>query len=134
MNDKAKVFAWEWCHKAAHDLKTSDILLQYEEEDAPYNSVCFHCQQAVEKLIKGYLVAVDISFPKTHNLADLMLLCASVDEVFSSYISMAEILTPYAVDIRYPDDFCMPSEQEAREAYAIALEIQDVIHKRMPKK
>jgi len=134
MNDKQKAFAWEWYKKAIQDIKTAEILLEYEEEDTPYDSVCFHCQQAVEKFIKGYLVVADIPFPKTHNLADLMVLCASADEVFLDYIATAETLTPYAVDIRYPDDLFMPTKEEAEGAYKIALSIKGIVHERMPEK
>ena len=41
---------------------------------------------------------------------------------------MNDELSAYvAVEIRYPDDFYMPSEDEAREAYKTASEIKNFI-------
>ena len=58
-------------------------------------------------------------------------LSAYVQEWFkkanSKYITEMEKLTPYAVEIRYPDDFYMQSEDEALEAYKIASEIKNFI-------
>lgn len=34
--------------------------------------LCFHVQQAVEKALKGLLVAKGIAFPKTHNIRILI--------------------------------------------------------------
>jgi len=40
---------------------------------------------------------------------------------------------PYAVEIRYPDDFFMPSEQDAKEARVAASEILKWLENSMPK-
>lgn len=39
----------------------------------------------------------------------------------------AEILTPYAVEMRYPDDSYIPSKEEAEEAYEISCRIRDIV-------
>ncbi len=39
----------------------------------------------------------------------------------------AEQLTPYAVEIRYPDDYFNPTSEEAKEAFFIANKIKDYI-------
>ena len=36
--------------------------------------VCFHCQQSVEKYLKARLEEAAISFPKTHDLENLLML------------------------------------------------------------
>lgn len=43
----------------------------------------------------------------------------------------AEILTPYAVEMRYPDDSYIPSKEEAEEAYEIAYRIRDIVLAKM---
>ena len=43
-----------------------------------------------------------------------------VDLAFATIQRDAETLTPFAIEIRYPDDFYMPTRQEAEEAFAIA--------------
>ncbi len=124
MNDELSAYVQEWFKKANNDLRNAEILLNCGDDYIPYDTLCFHCQQAVEKYIKGYIIYIGSDFPKTHNLADLIGICNQTDTSFSKYIIEVEKLTPYAVEIRYPDDFYMPSEDEAREAYKIASEIK----------
>jgi HEPN domain-containing protein len=40
---------------------------------------CFHCQQAVEKSLKAFLIFHGVAFPFTHDLGKLMPLCAAMD-------------------------------------------------------
>jgi hypothetical protein len=54
-----------------------------------------------------------------------------VDLSFAIIQRKAEKLTPFAVEIRYPDDFYMPTRQEAEEAFAIAKEIKTFISAKM---
>jgi HEPN domain-containing protein len=116
-----------WFAKAASDLRNAEIILASEPGDLPTDTVCFHCQQAVEKYLKGFLASKNREFPLTHNLSALVEEAAVADGVFSGVRAKAESLTPYAVSIRYPDDFQMPALQEAREAFAIAQEIRALV-------
>ena len=131
MSDELSAYVQEWFKKADNDLRNAEILLNCGENDIPYDTLCFHCQQASEKYIKGYLSSTGTDFPKTHNLADLIGICSQIDLSFSNYITETEKLTPYAVEMRYPDDFYMPSEEEAREAFRIALEVKTLIKQKI---
>ena len=42
----------EWLRKAANDLQAAKLLLKHAEL---HEIALFHCQQAVEKALKGYL-------------------------------------------------------------------------------
>jgi HEPN domain-containing protein len=55
-------FVQQWLDKARQDLEGARILLQSNIKN--YESVGFHAQQAVEKLIKAFLVRHQIEFPK----------------------------------------------------------------------
>ena len=57
-----------WLAKAESDLKTAQILIK--DKDPPTDSICFHAQQAVEKLLKAYLTYFDIKVPKTHDIGN----------------------------------------------------------------
>ena len=46
--------AKQWLAKAKNDLLNADNNLR--SEIIPYDTVCFHCQQAAEKILKAYLV------------------------------------------------------------------------------
>jgi len=119
-----------WIHKAENDLKSAFIILESDNNEKPFDSICFHCQQAVEKYLKAYLVYLDVMFTKTHNISQLIELGAGLDGELRNYLT-ADTLTPYGVDIRYLDDFYIPTEEDARKAYDIALEIKDFVRKKM---
>ncbi|HEX3045294.1 MAG TPA: HEPN domain-containing protein [Bacillota bacterium] len=127
MKDDPRALIQAWLKKADNDLKNAELILAAQDEDLPFDTVCFHCQQAAEKYLKAFLVNCDTSFPFSHNLADLVELCKQSDITFSSIQRKAEELTPYAVALRYPDDFYLPSKEEAREALAIAKEVREFI-------
>lgn len=117
----------EWRLKASHDLKNVDLLMKSGENDLPTDTICFHCQQAVEKFLKAFLIYHDTEFPYTHNLKDLIDIAATIDPHITQFREKAEQLTPYAVEIRYPGDFWMPDPEETQNAYHIALDIQNYI-------
>lgn len=106
--------ARQWLAKARNDLLNADNNLKAEE--VPFDTVCFHCQQAAEKLLKAYLVGNGQPYPITHDLflilEKILALKTDADQLRNSLA----ILMPYAVEIRYPDEWFMPSEQDAKEA------------------
>ena len=55
-----------WIEKAKHDLLNADNNLASDK--IPFDTVCFHCQQAAEKLLKAFLVLKESQYPLTHNL------------------------------------------------------------------
>jgi HEPN domain-containing protein len=107
--------ALQWVAKAHNDLLDADNNL--ESARVPTDTVCFHCQQAAEKLLKAVLAAHGVPPPRTHVL---MLLADQLAATFPTVEQLGDdlaILTPYAVAARYPDDdFDMPTIEDAREA------------------
>jgi HEPN domain-containing protein len=45
----------QWIEKAEHDLRNAEHTLTLRDEDCPFDTVCFHAQQCVEKYLKGWL-------------------------------------------------------------------------------
>jgi HEPN domain-containing protein len=115
--------AKQWTKIAERDLITAQQGL--ETKEIITDTVCFHCQQAAEKYLKAFLVKEQIEFSKTHNIMSLLNLCASIDQSFKKELSEADVLTDYAVEIRYPDDWYEPSIEETKEAYAIAVRVKE---------
>jgi len=110
--------ARQWVAKAQNDLLNADNNLHSRQ--IPYDTVCFHCQQAAGKLLKAYLACMHKSPPVTH---DLLLLLESVLPSSPKAESLRDslvLLMPYAVEIRYPDDGFMPSADDTRKARAAA--------------
>jgi HEPN domain-containing protein len=61
-----------WLVKAASDLGTARLVV---DGDGPYDTACFHAQQAREKSLKGFLAFHRQPIPRTHDLEDLQQLC-----------------------------------------------------------
>lgn len=68
-NKKLKVVR-QWIEKAENDLKNAEHTLTMGD-DCPYDTVCFHAQQCVEKYIKALLSFLSINFPKSHDVGEL---------------------------------------------------------------
>ena len=63
----------------------------------------FHAQQAIEKLLKALLIKNKTDFPRTHDLTVLFELLNSGGTELPFSINDLDILTPYAVLLRYED-------------------------------
>ncbi|MBM4175274.1 MAG: HEPN domain-containing protein [Ignavibacteria bacterium] len=120
--------AQQWLKIAERDLLSAKQGLK--AEIVVTDIVCFHCQQSVEKFLKAYLVKHQIEFPKTHSIIALLNLCSTVDQSIKEELHLADVLTDYAVEIRYPDEWYEPNLQETKEAHEIALKVKEVILKK----
>ena len=117
-----------WLRKAESDLTNAGLCL---ESGQALDTACFHAQQAAEKSIKAYLTAHEIDFPFIHNLEKLIALCAQHDPSFSILKTPAQELTPYAVELRYDDEF-WPAAETAHQAFDAAMVIKDFVIARLP--
>ncbi len=129
MSDETEI-AKQWLAKARNDLLNADNNLNSDE--VPSDTVCFHCQQAAEKLLKAYLVGNGQIYPITH---DLFLILEKIFPLNSDAERLRDslaILMPYAVEIRYPDDWYMPAEEDAREARAAAGHVLEWLEGALP--
>lgn len=119
-----------WLVKARRDLVTVEQIMDHD--DPMLDSVVYHCQQAGEKALKGFLFWHDIPFRKTHNLLELLLQCVAIDTTLSILEETANFLTPLGVEFRYPSDILEPPLDEAQEAFERAKTVLDEIVKRLP--
>ncbi len=117
-----------WLRKASSDAAAVESLLNGGNFDA----ACFHAQQAAEKYLKAFLTCHSRHFPFTHNLAELVELCAALDPSFRALGSDLGRLTPYAVELRYDDAFA-PSLEVAQQARDSALAARDFVLDRLPR-
>ena len=62
-------------------------------------------------------------FPRTHDLAELLTLVEQAGQSVPERVKRASILTPYAVESRYPGLSEPVSKEEYEEAIAIAEEV-----------
>lgn len=120
----------DWLSRARLDVRAAERLLADDCELA--GPALFHCQQAVEKAMKAYLVWHDRPYSKTHNLVALLHLCAEVEPSLLTLTEAAIILTPYAVAFRYPGEFAGPTAEQAVEALQAMHQMFAIISDRLP--
>jgi HEPN domain-containing protein len=132
MDDALAKLAREWLTKALHDLQTARITAN--AADGPLDTAIYHCQQAAEKSVKGWLTAKSVSFERTHDLRRLIRQAAGELPQFTQFTGAAEILTPYVSAFRYPGltDDPMPSREEFDAALRHAQTIYDFVLNLLP--
>ncbi len=129
--DKAKIeLVKNWLSKGKHDLDTAKILS--ESESSLLDTAIYHCQQAAEKAIKGFLTFHDIRFEKTHDILSLLTLALPKSETLSAYLDIGNELTPYASEFRYPGDEATPGKDEFQTALDSANKIYQGILSLLP--
>ena len=109
----------EWFQLVEMDLLSAQILLDHEHPII--ETSCFHCQQAIEKALKAFLVWKSQSFEKVHDIGYLLNLCKKYGLNFDFLNKdKAETITSYAAEIRYPSAGPEITIDEAREALDFA--------------
>ena len=85
--------------------------------------VCFHAQQAVEKLLKALLVFAGVPFARTH---DVIRLAQLLPGDLAPPVPVADLapLNRYAVEARYPIGEEPISGEEARAAIAVSRRVR----------
>lgn len=128
--DKKREIILRWLKKAESDLKVVKHLIAVDEP--PTDALCFHCQQVIEKYLKAFLTDKNIRVKKTHDIGALLNLCIEEDREFE-VLDKEKIssLSYYAVEVRYPEDFYIPSVEEAKAAFNIALEVKEFVLKKL---
>jgi HEPN domain-containing protein len=114
----SKVLEWLWV--ADRDERAVRLCLA---ADPPLLDVAaYHCQQAMEKLLKGFLVRSNTDFGKTHDLDELG------QAVLAQYPAAVALVTParawssWAIVYRYPDE-TGPVPEPSAEELAQALDL-----------
>lgn len=96
------LFYYKWLDKALCDLQCARILLTYGGD--PYNTA-FHCQQAIEKALKGYLLFRTGRHYDGHNLTFLCRQAIVQDaQTFQEYLDESAALNDLYIETRYPTD------------------------------
>lgn len=108
----------EWMSHAESDLKLARLAAG--DPSIRREQVCFHAQQAAEKAIKAVLLSQEIEFPLTHDLEELLEIAENNGIELPEGIREAGLLTPYAVETRYPSYWVEITEADLKEALRIA--------------
>lgn len=111
-----------WLRKAEHDLLNIENNLA--AKDIPWDTVCFHAQQAAEKILKAFLISRGCDLSKTHDLVVLLTRCVECEAGLTSLESDCRKLTSYGVAARYPDDLFEPGEADGRDVVEAAYRVR----------
>jgi HEPN domain-containing protein len=117
----------QWLIKAKHDELAAKVLIKHKP--LILDTAGFHCQQAVEKYLKAYLVFCNFNFPKTHEISKLKKVCVSFDKDFATVSE--EDLDDYAVEIRYPDESIDPTMEAVKGYIKIVNQIRRLVTKKI---
>ena len=109
--------AWRaWLAKAGSDVL--NIQNNLAAPQVPWDTVCYHAQQAVEKTFKAFLVFHRRPLVRTHDLIALLTACCEVEPGLATLDETCRKLNAFATEVRYPSDIYEPTEQDARQAVA----------------
>lgn len=112
--------AERWIRFACEDLRMAELALA----EGIFNQVCFHAQQCVEKLIKGFIGYKGQVHPQTHKLIDLLSVIPKslLNELRNDIL----LLDRFYILTRYPDALPgslpegLPVKVDAEEAIGVA--------------
>lgn len=112
----------DWLEKGEGDFKIAVQLLSLSDP-AFQDGICYHCQQCIEKLIKGLLLKRGIPFPKVHDLRLLgEMLSQSQPELVLAEEDL-DFLTEAGVAFRYPG--ISASLAHAEKAFELCSRLRD---------
>ena len=97
-----------------------------QDEPPAYHTICFLCQSAAEKFLKGYLIAQGWTLEKTHDIAALLAVCIEYNPEWEAWADEGAVLNEYIVAGRYPGDIAFEDigKTEAEEALEAAQRIR----------
>jgi HEPN domain-containing protein len=119
----------DWITFAEKDLLA---VLKIVENPDLANIATFHCQQAIEKYFKAFLLEHEKPLVKTHNLLTLYGMIREIANFDFDEDLLATVNDIY-LDSRYPgevgllDDGSMPTVEQVDQFYVFAKKVEDKI-------
>ena len=92
---------YDWLFHAYQDLLAARMLI---EDRRLFNPTVFHCQQAIEKSLKAFLLYKHRKLFDGHNLTWLCKQAALTDQSFTKWIGKSTLLNRFYIETRYPAD------------------------------
>ena len=130
MTDAKAQLVRNWLTKAQHDLTSARVLAA--SNPPLLDTAIYHCQQAAEKAVKGYLVFCDQEVEHVHDLEVLIRAAMSCAQEFVDWIDVGIELTPYARIYRYPGYATEPSREQFDQAISAAEGLYEFVVSLLP--
>jgi HEPN domain-containing protein len=130
MNEAKRQFVRSWLTKARRDLVSAHVLATNVEPLR--DTAIYHCQQAGEKAVKGFLAYHDYEVEKFHDVEKLIRSAIPYESQFVSWVGVGRLLTPYATFFRYPGVAEEPSTQQFEQAMSSATTLYEFVLSLLP--
>ncbi len=116
---------FDWLFHANLDFLAAKCLI---EDERCYFATAFHCQQCIEKALKGYMLFKIRRLYDGHNLTWLCKQAMQLDEHFRDYIKDSVALNRYYIETRYPADIPLDIDYDTiQEIFDITAQMLDFI-------
>ena len=125
MNEAKRQLVQSWLTKAQRDLASARVLAA--SSPPLLDTAIYHCQQAAEKAVKGFLVFCDQEFERVHDIEVLIQSAVPYEARFGTWVDVGRLLTPYARIYRYPGIVAEPSREQLDHAIATAHSLYDFV-------
>ena len=125
-----------WLEFAGQDMLTISEIIKNPNLT---NVVAFHCQQAIEKFFKAFLLENEKPLMKIHNLLTLYgiikeFIDLELDEDLLSTINDIYLESRYPGEIGLLDNGSMPTKEHANQFFICAKDIETKIKNELSKK
>lgn len=118
--------ARDWFQRADSDLLNIENNLNAQE--IPWDTIVFHAHQAIEKYLKGLLVANGALPQRSHDLVELIRTSSRFAPAVLPFEQDCRLLNRLYVACRYPEAN-VPQEPEARQALQVARKVKAIVLK-----
>lgn len=125
--DRNKEIYNDWILSAEEDLLVTETLLKYSP--SLVSAIAFHAEQAAEKMIKAYLIKLNIKLIKTHDFDKLLTLIENREEFSANLYELVVVFDKFNVEVRYPDSESIPNKEELLEMIECAKKIYSFFKK-----
>ena len=113
----------QWLKIANMDLESAKILMK-NMYPAPFEIICYHCQQAAEKFLKTISISLGMEVVKTHDILKVLDQYVNQIEIPQEIVVIAGTLTQFATKTRYPE-IIEVDENQAKLAIAQAEKVKE---------
>ena len=118
-----KILVRQWTSRAENDLL--NVRNNLAAQEIPWDTICFHSQQAAEKYLKAVLVFHAQPIPRTHDLEHLLGMIGQWIPQIQERREALRWLTTFAVASRYPVETVeVVDEPQGRRSLDIAQTIR----------
>lgn len=130
MNEANRLLVLSWLTKSQHDPASAEVL---SRSPLPLlDTAIYHCQQAAEKSVKGFLVFCDDDFERVHDVEALVRSALPYEPRFAAYLSTGRMLTPYARIFRNQGITEQPSLEQFSQAFNASMALYDFVLSLLP--